>query len=474
MLSYRNKKLKRTTVISLFLVASLLGLYLAKYTEPLSLVWLFLIIILYPITLNKKIIFVIIYCLLAGFLLGWWRGGYLQISNKIYPGYYYKKVEVTARAVEDSVYGNRSQITFTTEDAVLDQKPLPGKIKVSGFGEPMVYRHDLVRIKGKMYPSRGGKQASISYAQIKVIARASSPIDNFRRNFVAGMQNALPEPAASFAIGLLVGQRSLLTEELLAVLTISGLTHIVAVSGYNLTIIVRAVTKALKKLSKFQVLAVSLVLIYLFLLVTGFSPSIVRASIVSLLGLTAWYFGRQFKPLLLILLAAFITGFYNPYYIWGDIGWYLSFLAFFGVLILAPLITARLKIKLPLIGDIVVESLSAQLMTLPLVVFIFGKISLIGLVANVVIVPMVPLAMLLSFFAGLAGMVSPVFAGWIALPARAILDIMLALAGWFSGLPLAQARSIISAGNMLVLYLIIFIFATALNKHIKNGKMRDK
>lgn len=409
---------------------------------------------------------------MSGFFMGWWRGGLLQVDHQIYRDYFYKKVSITGRATEDSVYGNKAQMTFVIEDMTLEGQALPGKIRVSGFGEAMVYRHDIVNVKGKLYPSRGGNQASVSYAQLKVLARASSSLNSFKREFVAGMQNALPEPASSFAIGLLVGQRSLLTEELLAVLTAVGLTHIVAVSGYNLTIIIRAVTKLLKRFSKFQTLAISLTLIYLFLLVTGFSPSIVRASIVSTLALSAWYFGRQFRALLLIFLTAAITGLYNPYYVWGDIGWYLSFLAFFGVLILAPLLNSVVKWKLPILGIVAVESLSAQLMTMPLIMYIFGRVSIVGLIANIVVVPMVPFAMLFSLIAGLAGMIVPAISGWLALPARIILDLMLLLANWFSKWPSAQIRTSIGPISLIALYAIMAIFSLALKKHLKNDKMK--
>ena len=86
-----------------------------------------------------------------------------------------------------------------------------------------------------------------------------------------------------------------------------GLTHIIAVSGYNLTIIIRAMRRLLTKRSKYQSTLLSFGLIAVFLLVTGFSASIVRAAIVSGLSLIAWYYGRAFRPLLLILLSAVIT-----------------------------------------------------------------------------------------------------------------------------------------------------------------------
>ncbi|QQS20084.1 hypothetical protein IPL85_01345 [Candidatus Saccharibacteria bacterium] len=65
---------------------------------------------------------------------------------------------------------------------------VPGTIKVSGYGKLAVYRGDVLEVSGKLYPTRGGKQATISYAQIKRIASEQNWIDNFRRGFVAGMQ----------------------------------------------------------------------------------------------------------------------------------------------------------------------------------------------------------------------------------------------------------------------------------------------
>jgi competence protein ComEC len=248
----------------------------------------------------------------------------------------------------------------------------------------------------------------------------------------------------------------------------------VAVSGYNLTIIVRAVRQLLKRFSRFQILALSSALIYIFLLITGYSPSIVRASLVSMLSLVAWYFGRQFKPVLLILLAAAITGSLNPYYVWADIGWYLSFLAFFGVLVLAPLLQVRIfsQRKGPLLGTVAIESFAAQLMTLPLIMMIFGRISLVGLIANIIIVPLVPYAMLFGVFSGFAGMLVPTIAGWFALPARLLLNLMLWLAAWFAKWPHAQIDKTISSGSLAALYGIIVVALIGLKKRAQSVKIK--
>lgn len=458
---------RRTTFLIWFFASVLTGLFYAKYTTPLSVIWLLASAVLLVLLPRKDVVSLGV-LIIIGFTFGWWRGGLLQQQAAIYNDLYKEKITLVGRATEDAVYGSKSQLSFTVEDARTKYGELPGKIKVSGFGAVSVNRHDIVTVTGKLYPTRGGKQASISYADIEVKARATSPIETFRKNFAAGMENALPEPAASFGLGLLVGERSLLPADVALVLTAVGLTHIVAVSGYNLTIIIHAVSRLKRWFSRFLTLIVSLLLIYGFILVTGFSPSIVRAALVGFLGLLAWYFGRKIRPLLLLLFAAAITGFANPFYVWGDIGWYLSFLAFFGVLVIAPMAIKVLFKKpsdeAPLLGVVATESFAAQIVTLPLILLIFGRLSVVGFLANIIIVPMVPLAMLLSFIAGLAGMIVPEFSGWIALPARYVLNAMLWIADWFARLPHATANVKISVASFVALYIVILLLVIGLSR----------
>src|SRR5690606_22117849 len=103
-------------------------------------------------------------------------------------------------------------------------------------------------------------------------------------HFAAGLQSALPEPQASFGLGILIGQRDTLPEKTSDMLKMVGLTHIIAVSGYNLTVLVRFTRRLLAKRSKFQATAGAIARILAFLLVTGGQPSIVRAAIISILS----------------------------------------------------------------------------------------------------------------------------------------------------------------------------------------------
>ncbi len=463
----RGLRFRRTTIITLGLIAFLLGLGFARSKTLVTPEVLIASSVIFIATVAKRKIPAVLGVLLFGFVLGWWRGQVFFQQLQPLLALDGQHIVATVQADSDAVYNDRKELSFDASHLEVsdpDYWELPGRLLISGFGEPAIYRGDVVRIEGKVFVSRGSRQMRMSFAEMKVLGRSSSPIDSVRRKFAAGMETALPEPLASFGMGLLIGQRSTLPDSVTLALSAVGLTHIIAVSGYNLTIILRAVKRWLHNRSKYQITVISLSLMSLFLLMTGFSASIVRAAIVSGLSLLAWYYGRTFRPLLLIVLVAALTAGWNPFYIWSDIGWYLSFLAFFGVLVVAPLVNKRLfgTSEPKVLTALLVESLCALLMTIPFVLYIFNQISLVALAANLLIVPLVPLAMLLVLIAGLAGMLLPVMSGVIALPARILLTYMLDLVELMSRIPHALIQRQLPLAAMLFLYGCVCLFVLVL------------
>lgn len=459
MLLKSQQKLSRTSLIICSLASLIVGLGLARQAFEVS-GWLvlggFLTVL---ITMRSKKFVALLSVIMLGLLLGFWRGQAYAQKIKTYNYLFGRQVTIFGQADNTGIY-DKSQLSFDLADIkVLQpfQTKLAGKISVKGYGENAVYRGDLLQVSGKLYPSRGSRQARTSYAKIKLLQPSNSTINKLRLKFEASMLSVLPEPLASFALGLLIGQRSTIPKMLNDQLSTAGLTHIVAVSGYNLTIIISAVYYFLRKLSKYQATVGSVLLILLFILFTGTSASIIRAAIVSMLSLMSGYYGRSFRPVMLILLAAAMTSFWSPIYLWSDIGWYLSFLAFYGVLLLGPLVTRRIyKTKKPkFLAAVIVETMAAQFMTLPIIMFIFGRISVIALPANVLIVPLVPLAMLLAFVAALGGMIVPNIAGWLALPARIILTYILDIVALAAKIPHAMSLSSLSFGQLIATYGLI-------------------
>lgn len=470
------RRFRRTTLITVGCIAALIGLGASRKISFDPSYWWLVLLPTLLLLLKQKSIASLILVILFGLGLGLWRGSAYMNHAWQLQELAGQKVTVQVMAKSNSVYGNNSQMEFTAGSAKLIEPysgDLAGSFRISGFGINMVYRGDRLEVSGKLYPSRGSNQARISYAQLSKVATDTNWLNNFTRKFSAGMYNALPEPQASFGLGLLIGQRSNLPQYTLLALSMVGLTHIIAVSGYNLTILVRGVSRVKKIFgSKFQRLMISLALISTFVLITGFSASIVRAALISGLGLWAWYFGLKLRPILAIALVAAATGLFNPFYVWGDIGWYLSFLAFFGVLIVAPLLIRWLFGRRQPRGLVLIlfETMSAYIMTLPLIMFIFGKMSVVALAANLMVIPLIPFAMLASAIAGIAGVVAPAFSAWLAIPANLLLTYMLDIAYYLSGLPFAQILTNLTTTQMIIFYGLIGGFITLLVSLSKRQK----
>lgn len=435
-----RKRYRRTTLILLGCVSFLVGLAAAHRNLEASAMLTVALLAAVLASAQRRNTLTALAIVAFGVALGSWRGTVYMHYLQPYHTLALQKVGFTATANIDAVYGKGSQLSFVAGNICFtypQRQCVPGTIKVSGFGETMVYRGDQLQVNGKLYPTRGASQATVSYAQIRRVGSSVSWVNTLRRKFAAGLQSVLPEPLASFGLGLLVGQRNTLPVGVTQALLMVGLTHIIAVSGYNLTILLEAARRLLGGRSKFLSTVVALVLIGGFLLLAGASASIVRAAVISIFGLWAWYYGRRIRPLLLIFFAASVMAYANPVYLWSDIGWYLSFLAFFGILVVAPPTTRRIfrGKPVPLLGQIAIESLCAELMTIPLILYIFGQISFIGLLANMLVVALIPLGMLFSLIAGLAGMAVGSVAGWFAWPAQVLLTYMLDIVALLAKVP---------------------------------------
>ncbi|MDB5170723.1 MAG: hypothetical protein JWO35_417 [Candidatus Saccharibacteria bacterium] len=459
-------RFRRGTLLLAVCVGVMAGLGLARTRYSINPLYVWALLVLVIIVWRRKALTLVVLLVLLGISFGWWRGSLYMQKLDAYEPVYFQKITLTARASEDALYGKTKQLSFAASEIVLENgQRMTGKIQLSGYGVNAVFHGDEVTASGKLYPGFGAYQGRMSFAVLSITDHHPTLVAEIRREFVAGAQTALPEPLAPFVMGLLVGQRANLPADTKGDLQKVGLTHIIAVSGYNLTIILQASRRLLGKRSKRIATILSLALIAVFLLLAGASASIVRAAIVSVLSIAASYYGRSFSPLSLIAFAAAITAWANPVYIWSDLSWYLSFLAFYGVMILSPLVQARWpgRWHQNIIGSVALESVCAEVMSLPFVLHIFGQMSLVGLPANILVVTLVPLAMLLGVVSGLAGMLAASFSGWITWPANFLLTYMLDVAHIMAHLPgIFVENKALSLPAMLAIYLGITLVTTSL------------
>lgn len=223
------------------------------------------------------------------------------------------------------------------------------------------------------------------------------------------------EPQRTLAAGILYGERSGFDQEVKDNFARSGITHIVAVSGYNITIIVWILMSVLiyAGLYRQQAFWVCLILIFAFVIFTGASASAMRAGLMGSILLFAQFLGRKSSAFNLLVYAAVFLTALNPFVLVWDVGFQLSFLATVGLLYLTPLLEKKAEIFLSwkflrkkekiknflflLIKDYFNPTLAATIFTLPLISYSFGFFSIFSIPANLLIIWLIPFLMFLSF-----------------------------------------------------------------------------
>lgn len=402
----------------------------------------------------------LVVALLGGCIVGLARGSGDSLSQAVYRQNFDKVVALTGAVSEDPDTDKTGATVLRLSQITSGSTRLPGKIWVTIKTKNTIKRSDSISLKGKLMPGFGNFSASL-YTPVLLRVERPEPGDvalAVRDDFAEHVRKGISEPAASLGLGYLTGQRRSLPADLDTALKIAGLTHIVVASGYNLTILVRLVKRLFEKKSRYLTLYLSVILIGSFIAITGLSPSMTRAGFVALISLLAWYFGRKFHPVTLLAFAAAVTGMIEPSYVWGSLGWQLSFASFAGVMVLAPLLQAYFfgDKKPGIIRQVVGETLSAQLATAPLILYAFGQISNVALIANVLILPLVPFAMLLTAITGIIGYVMPFAVHVVGLPAQWLLDYMVWIAKSTAGVSWAQTEFQLPFYGIL-LAIVIFV-----------------
>lgn len=411
--------------------------------------------------LKHRMVF-LLFALLAGLIFGVWRGSLEQGALDAYKPYYGKKITLRGIVNEDTSYGPQGDQRLRVQAIQVDNNKLPGIMWVSTPETVNIKRGDTVVLKGQLAPGFGNIPDSMYRANVISVTRPM-PGDVARRVrdwFADGVRRAIPEPEASLSVGYLVGQRTALPEGLSDQLRVAGLTHAVVASGYNLTILVGFTRRLLARYSKYLATLAAVLMTSSFVLITGFSPSMTRAGLVSMLGLIAWYYGRSFHPVVLLILAAAITAVWRPSYVWGDIGWYLSFTAFTGVIVLAPLLQRYFwgsNKRVGMLRQTLLDTISAQLLTMPIILYSFGQYATYALLANILVLPLVPVAMLLTFVSGVSGLTAPALAHWIGFPAKLILACNLLVINWVSHIPGASGEINFSLKALIFSYMFLAV-----------------
>lgn len=378
----------------------------------------------------------------ASFFVGLGYGSAVYVERSQYARYINEPIQISGRVKEDIGKTASGKASVQLDEVSISGHQLPGAVLVTISKLENVKRGDLVTISGTAKEGFGSFPLSVSgMSVVRVVHPVPGDVGRVVRDWFAdNVRAVIPEPQASLGIGFLTGQKSALPDSLAEALKIAGLTHIVVASGYNLTILVQMSRKLFIKVSKYLSALSSSIMILMFMAITGLSPSMTRAGLVSGLSLMSWYYGRAFSPFVLLPFAAAITIAIQPSYAWGDLGWQLSFSAFAAVMFVAPLLQRYFfgKKEPSVIRQILGETIAAHAVTVPVIALSFGTMSNVAIVANLLVVPFVPLAMLLTFLCGVLVIAGFPFVQFLATPTTWLLEYMTNVAMFVASLSWAQ------------------------------------
>ena len=330
---------------------------------------------------------------------------------------------------------------------------------------------DLLSITGKLetppvlpnfdyrqYLARQGIGSIAYYPEVAVEATgrgnaAWAAVHRLQRGLSSALAGALPEPRASLAQGILLGERSALPQDLKDDLNATSTSHIIALSGYNVTLLAGLVIGALAWLvGRRRAALLALAAIAGYTLLTGASPSLVRAAIMGTLYLTATLLGRPNSGLVSLLVAAALMAGLQPDVV-RDVSFQLSFAATAGLIVLVPLMRGRIEEasqRVPWLPEpprrgiasglyeIAVVTTAASVATLPLIALHFQRISLVALPANLLVLPAFPYILLSSTFVAVLGLVSAPLAHLAGYFAWLGLSYMIAMVRLLAAVPFAS------------------------------------
>ncbi|PIR45583.1 MAG: hypothetical protein COV09_00605 [Candidatus Vogelbacteria bacterium CG10_big_fil_rev_8_21_14_0_10_50_13] len=259
-----------------------------------------------------------------------------------------------------------------------------------------------------------------------------------KRAFSARLGQMISEPAVSLLDGLILGEKQGLGTEWNERFRVVGLSHIVVLSGYNLSVVAENLLRlAGWLLPRAGALGAGATGVILFTSLAGAGPAATRAAVMALLALLARATGRVYAATRALAIAGLLMIVWNPAVLLYDLGFQLSFIATLGVIHGPSLLEPYFK-RVPVwlgLREIALVTISAQIAVLPLILYATGNLSLFGLPANLLVLPVIPLTMLFGFLAGLLGLIYLPFGLLFAYLAYFLLYYILLMTKLFALLP---------------------------------------
>lgn len=345
---------------------------------------------------------------------------------------------------------------------VIEEKNTKQKILVSTDMYPEYSFGDLLYIQGKIqspqnFLTEQGKtfdyvsylskddifyiiqNADVSFLRHENIYPIRGFLFRMKNSFIENISSAVPGDPGEFLSGVSLGASGNMSKSLKDSFVKTGTIHVVALSGYNISVVAKSVESLFAYFFSFYAsLFLGAFSIVLFVLMTGAQSTAIRAGIMALLVVLSKSAGRTYNVTRALFIAGFLMILWNPLILTKDISFQLSFIATMGIIFLTPISdhylgkkpnekpasNFLLKTKRGF-RDMLSTTLSAQLAVLPFIVHKMGIFSLLSFPINILILPFIPILMYLGFFISILGFLGSVFVIPFSLLADTLIDIVL-------------------------------------------------
>ena len=342
-----------------------------------------------------------------------------------------------------------------------------GKVTVFYSGEDNYKYGQIFLVSGDFKSSEQKGGAPVIFAkEVKVEGEARRTIARslfeFKDKLVAILTRKLSSNAGALASGLLLGEKSTFSGEFKEAMRKSGTTHIVALSGFNISILVGALGFAVSGFARKTRIFLYFLTITVFTVMVGAEPSIVRAAIMGCIFLLSKELGRDITPAYALSFAGVAMLIWNPLTIYS-VGFQLSFLSFAGIAYLSPIFESIFKNKFGFAFKLGAETFGAQIVVLPLVVNYFGGFSAVSFLANILILGTIPLAMFFVFLLLTTSFIAPIFSFFFAWICEMILGYQILMIDFFAKLHVPMG-SYFKSGVFTAIYMFLVLGFIIINK----------
>lgn len=423
----------------------------------------------------------IIACAILGAVFGVWYVNQSFAQNE-YEQFLNKPIETEGVIVADPITSARSSGGESQQITILPDG-FTQYIRASMYTPiPNAQKGDRVWIRGQLelpenfsdfdyvgYLQRWQVYAVLKKPRVIVLERANfnwrTPLLELRA-FVIKQSKVFPQSEGSLVVGMLIGQRQHIPQKVADAFKITGLTHIVAVSGFNMSIIATACGAFVWYIGRRATNILTIVIVFGFTVITGASAAVVRAAIMAVIMVTAQLLGRQYASMYSLLVVASIMVFINPRIVIWDVGFQLSVAATYGVLI-------AFRLKKPgtpntFLGDLLRPTFGAMMTTSPIIAYHFKTFSLIAPLANLLVLPLVPWIMLLGALSLL-----PILGIGFVVPAQLVTSSVLLITQWLAEVPHASVNINLPIWALVMYYAVVFAYINAtLRKRGNNAKLQ--